>query len=156
MKNEMNSSEKPQKFQFVLGKIIKSIGIILASVAGLIIAFSIWLTVHLNFVRRDCFLAEWICDVSEALNAPECFHVVAVADRFGMSDWWGVTKPEHERTAAEQTCIEQQNHLHSRCYLPHFINKQYEKYQAKQRGEEFYGDVKDCKDIEIQGDGEKK
>ena len=109
------------------------------------------LYIHLNFVRRDCFLAEWICDVSEALNAPKCFHVVAVADRFGMSDWWGVTKPEHERTAAEQTCIEQQNHLHSRCYLPHFINRQYEKYQAKQRGEEFYGDAKDCRDIEIKG-----
>ena len=109
------------------------------------------LYIHLNFVRRDCFLAEWICDVSEAFNAPNCFHVVSVADRFGMTDWWGVTKPKHERTAAEQLCIEQQNHLHSRCYLPHFINRQYEKYQAKQRGEEFYGDAKDCRDIEIKG-----
>ena len=152
----MESTETPpvrrSKIKVFIFCLVKIIGIVLV-----VTELSLFiLYIHLNFVRRDCFLADWICDVSDAVNASHCFHIVAVADRFSMTDWWGITKPRSERTAAEQNCIEQQNHLHSRCYLPHFINKQSEKYQAKQRGEEFYGDAEDCRDIEIKDDGEKQ
>ena len=151
----MNPSEKPQKFQFVLGKIIKSIGIILASAAGLVIAFSIWLTLQLNIVRPDCSWKDLMCDMGSIIhgNRYDCILFYRSGSRASDAEMARMGYP----TKDHFLCLEQKYHLeHQRCYLPHFINNQYEKYQAKQRGEEFYGDVKDCRDIEIQGDGEKK
>ena len=146
----MNPSEKPQRFQFVLWKIIKSIGIISASAAGLILAFSIWLTVQLNIVRRDCEWTDFMCDLGEIIyeNRNNCILFLTSESLASDTEMARMGYP----TKDHLICLKQHHHLkHHRCYLPHFINKQYEKYKAQQRGEEFYGDVKDCKDIEIKG-----
>ena len=153
MKTGMNPSEKQPEFQLILWKIIKSIGIILFSAAGLILAFSIWLTVQLNIVRSDCTWMTFMCDMGEILygSRQNCivFHTAyALASDAEMARR-GYTHKEHF------ICIDQKNHLRHRCYLPHFINRQYEKYQAKQRGEEFYGDAKDCRDIEVKKEEKK-
>ena len=104
----MNPSEKPQRFQFVLGKIIKSIGIILASAAGLIIAFSIWLTVQLNIVRRDCTWMTFMCDMGEIVhgNRQNCIifqTAYSLASDAEMAQM-GYTQKEHF------VCLEQKNH----------------------------------------------
>ena len=95
-----------------------------------------------------CCVPDLICDMGELVGSKNCLGLVGrCTTTYGKLDY----------TLKEQwICHEQKIYMSHRCYLPHFINKQYEKYQAKQRGEEFYGDVKSCKDIEIQWDGEKK
>ena len=141
----LSKSGEPPKPRTAGNRIIKIIAYFISLISILVII----ICCQILYFRPDCRFIDWLSDLTDAVGIP--FRQTAYS-RFSDAEMaqMGYTQKEHF------VCLEQKNHLRHRCYLPHFINNQYEKYQAKQRGEVFYGDVKSCKDIEIQGDGEKK
>ena len=158
MSNEaiiMRSTTPPtaerSKAKVFLKKIIRCICalivVVFSFLLNLIVIVAIISYIHGGYTLRGCF-EDFICDVGELVGHKKCL---------GLTGRYTVTYGKLDYTLKEQwLCHEQKVHMSRRCYLPHFINKQYEKYKAQQRGEEFYGDEKNCRDIEIQGNGEKK
>lgn len=134
-------------------KIVRCIGVLLLVATACLIGLCQYLFLQLNIVRSDCTWMTFMCDIGEIVygNRQNCIVFQRAYSRFSDAEMArrGYTHKEHF------VCLAQQRRLSQRCYLPHFINKQYEKYQAKQRGEEFYGDAEDCRDIEIKGEGKK-
>ena len=151
MRSTTPPTAERSKAKVFLKKIIRCICalivVVFSFLLNLIVIVAIISYIHGGYTLRGC-LDDFFCDVGELFDNKHCLGLGS-----HHTNTWG----KLDYTSEEQwLCHEQKVHMFRRCYLPHFINRQYEKYKARQRGEEFYGDVKDCRGIEIQGDGEKK
>lgn len=144
------SSGACSKVKRFLVKIIRFIGcstaVVFNALLNLLFIVITISYIHGGYTLRGC-LDDFFCDVGELVGNKHCL---------GLGSHYTTTWGKLDYTLQEQwLCHEQHVHMSRRCYLPHFINRQYEKYQAKQRGEAFYGEVKNCRDIKVKKEEKK-